>query len=120
VHQKGAALGVANTFAYVGIFVGGALGGALYQHFSKEGVALCVMGASVLWFLWILGMRNPGLRANLFLDFEDYDKSKAAQLKGMEGISDFYINETERLIIIKYDSEVLDDETLKAHMKKEA
>ena len=76
--------------------------------------------ASVLWFLWILGMRNPGLRANLFLDTETYDKTKAAGLKGMEGISDFYINETEGLIIIKYDSEVLDEDTLRSRMKIEA
>ncbi|MHC3995109.1 MFS transporter [Thiomicrolovo sp. ZZH C-3] len=120
VHQKGAALGVANTFAYIGIFIGGALGGALYQHYSKEGVALFVMGASVLWFLWILGMRNPGLRATVFLDFESYDKAKVPSLKGMEGISDFYVNETESLIIIKYDAELLTEEGLKTLMLKAA
>ena len=119
VHQKGAALGVANTFAYVGIFIGGALGGYLYQHYSKEGVALFVMGASVLWFFWILGMRNPGLRANLFLDFDAYDKAKVGTLKGMEGISDFYINKTEALIIIKYDSEILEEDALKALMLRD-
>ncbi len=35
VHQKGAALGVANTFAYVGIFLGGAIGGWLYGHYQE-------------------------------------------------------------------------------------
>ena len=119
VHQKGAALGVANTFAYVGIFLGGALGGFIYQHFSKEGLALFVIAVSILWFIWIAGMRNPGLRANLFLDFDNYDKTKVAELKGMEGISDFYINETESLIIIKYDSEVLDEEGLKSKLAKD-
>lgn len=119
VHQKGAALGVANTFAYVGIFLGGAIGGLLYQHFSKEGVALFVITVSVFWFIWIAGMRNPGFRANLFLDFDDYDKTKVVALKGMDGISDFYINETESLIIIKYDSEVLNEADLKAKMAKD-
>ena len=53
VHQKGAALGVANTFAYTGIFFGGILAGYLMQHYDRATLAMVVAGISVLWFIWV-------------------------------------------------------------------
>lgn len=119
VHQKGAALGVANTFAYVGIFLGGAIGGWLYGHYSAKGVTIFVVILSILWALWIIGMRNPGLRANLFLDFDNYDKTKLQGLKTLKGVTDFYVNETEELIVVKYDEEETNEETIKNFLEKE-
>ncbi|SFV52029.1 MULTIDRUG-EFFLUX TRANSPORTER [hydrothermal vent metagenome] len=118
VHQKGAALGVANTFAYVGIFLGGAIGGWLYGKYGEEGVSVLVLVVSVFWILWIVGMRNPALRANLFLDMHEYDHDKLATLKGIEGVNDFYTNHTEELIVIKYENDIIDEEKIKELLKK--
>ncbi len=81
VHQKGTALGVANTMAYIGIFLGGAVGGYAYEHFNRAGVAVVVLFISLFWTVWILGMRSPGVRENLFLSYSDYDKSRVDALK---------------------------------------
>nr|WP_281951581.1 MFS transporter [Nitrosophilus kaiyonis] len=118
VHQKGAALGVANTFAYIGIFLGGAIGGILYQYGKEVAVAIAVLIVCVFWIYWIVGMRNPGVRANLFLNFEEYDKEKLPGLKVMEGVTDFYVNETEKIIVVKYDKEKLDENEIKEFLKK--
>jgi len=118
VHQKGAALGVANTFAYIGIFLGGAIGGLLYQYGKEKAVAIAVLLISALWIYWIVGMRNPGVRANLFLDFDNYDRERLAGLKVMEGITDFYINESEKIIVVKYDKEVIGEEEIKEFLRK--
>ncbi len=118
VHQKGAALGVANTFAYVGIFLGGAIGGWLYQHYSEEGLSIAVLVVSVFWMIWIVGMRNPALRANLFLNMDEYDHEKLSNLKGVEGINDFYTNHTENLIVVKYENDAIDEEKIKELLKK--
>jgi len=119
VHQKGAALGVANTFAYVGVFLGGAIGGWIYGHYSGEGIAVFVVILSVFWTVWIMGMRNPGLRANLFLDFDTYEKTRLQGLKTLDGVTDFYVNETEGLIVIKYDAEEVSEEHIKVFLKEE-
>ncbi len=119
VHQKGAALGVANTFAYVGVFLGGAIGGWIYGHYKAEGVTIFVVILSVFWTLWIIGMRNPGLRANLFLDFDTYDKTKLHGLKTLDGVTDFYVNETEGLIVIKYDTEEVSEDHIKIFLEEE-
>lgn len=118
VHQKGAALGVANTFAYVGIFIGGVIGGFLFEHFGKTGVSLFVIALAVVWFMWIFGMRNPGLRATMFVERALCDDAKVAALKGVEGVNDYYINETEGLIVVKYDAGVIDEEEIARRLKR--
>ena len=118
VHQKGAALGVANTFAYVGIFLGGAIGGWLYGAYKEQGVATAVIILSIFWILWIVGMRNPALRANLFLSTDKFDETKLSSLKGVEGINDFYTNKTEKLIVVKYEDGVIDEDTIRGMLLK--
>ncbi len=117
VHQKGAALGVANTFSYIGMFIGGAIGGYMYQNFNEKGVAIFIFIISLLWIYWVYSMRNPGLRANLFLNSKDIDNDIFSTLKSFEGITDFYKNETENLIVIKYDASITDEEKIKSFLK---
>ncbi len=118
VHQKGAALGVANTFAYVGIFLGGAVGGYAYEYFGRGGVAILVLAVAFVWILWIVGMRSPGVRDNLFLPFDMYDRDKIDALKHLNGVTDFYRNDTEKLIVVKFDNDLLDGDTIRGILLK--
>ncbi len=118
VHQKGAALGVANTFAYIGIFLGGAIGGWIYGHYNEKGVAIAVTILSIFWIFWIIGMRNPALRANLFLSSEEYDEEKLPMLKTVKGINDFYTNHTEKIIVVKYEDGIISEDEIKEMLKK--
>jgi len=87
-HQKGAALGVANTFAYVGMGIGATLAGWIFSRWSVEGVAITVLVVSLFWAAWIWGMRNPGLRGTLYLDTKRFDRSKLTELKSDPGVND--------------------------------
>jgi predicted MFS family arabinose efflux permease len=118
VHQKGAALGVANTFAYVGIFLGGAIGGWLYQVWGESGVAIFVIAVCFFWMLWIFTMRSPSVRDNLFLPFSEYDKEKIDGLKMVNGVTDFYLNETEEIIVVKFDNEIVQAEVIQTLLKR--
>lgn len=117
-HQKGAALGVANTFAYIGMGVGATLAGKVFEISSAAGVAVVVLVVSLFWAIWIAGMRNPGLRATLYLNKELFDFAKLSELKAKDGITDTYINETEGVLVIKYDKEKLEEDELRGFMLK--
>lgn len=57
--RKGTALGIYSCSQFLGIFVGGALGGWLYGAFGlKEVYLFCVLLASV-WFAIAFGMKKP-------------------------------------------------------------
>ena len=57
--DKGLALGVYNTTQSFGLFMGGAAGGWISQHFSAEAVFMTSSFAMLLWFVLALGLREP-------------------------------------------------------------
>jgi type IV secretory pathway ATPase VirB11/archaellum biosynthesis ATPase len=63
-------------------------------------------------------MRNPGLRATIYLNKELFDFDKLAELRAKEGVTDTYINETEGILVVKYDKEKLDEDELRGFMLK--
>ena len=113
VHQKGAALGVANTFAYTGIFLGGILAGWLMQHYNREILAVVVAGLSILWFIWVATMPNPNNRGNVYLPLDIFDRERVKALTSHEAIVESYINETENIAIIKYEKDLIDEDEIR-------
>ena len=117
-HQKGAALGVANTFAYIGMGVGATLAGKIFEYGNVTAVAVAVLVVSVFWAWWIIGMRNPGLRGTVYLGTDLFDRTKLVDLKSNGHINDTYINESEGIMVIKYDKEHLDEDEIRGMMLK--
>lgn len=57
--HKGSALGIYSCSQFLGIFVGGVLGGWLYGHFSFAGVYLMCVMLALCWFAFALLMKPP-------------------------------------------------------------
>jgi len=113
VHQKGAALGVANTFAYVGIFFGGLLAGWLMQHYDRGTLSMVVAVISILWFIWVATMPNPNNRGNVYLPLDIFDRERVAGLTSHEAIVESYVNETENIAVVKYEKEMIDEDEIR-------
>jgi len=113
VHQKGAALGVANTFAYTGIFLGGILAGYIMNHFDRETLATVVALISVVWFIWVATMPNPNNRGNVYLPLDLFDREKVAALTEHEAIVESYVNETENIAVVKYEKDLIDEDEVR-------
>jgi len=101
VHQKGAALGVANTFAYIGIFFGGLLAGFIMNHYDRETLAIIVAILATLWFIWVATMPSPNNRGNVYLPLDIFDRTKVAALTNHPAIVESYVNETENVAVVK-------------------
>lgn len=59
---KGAALGVYNTTQALGLFLGGALGGAIAQHFGDNAVFAVCAALAIVWLLVAASMNFPQRR----------------------------------------------------------
>lgn len=57
--DRGLALGIYNTTQNLGLFVGGAAGGAISQHFGPEAVFFACAFAMLLWFASSFGLAEP-------------------------------------------------------------
>lgn len=117
VHQKGAALGVANTFAYTGIFLGGILAGWLMQHYNRETLAIVVAGIAVLWFIWVATMPSPNNRGNVYLPLDLFDREQVHALTEHEAIVESYVNETEQIAVVKYDKDLIDEDEIRGMLR---
>jgi len=113
VHQKGAALGVANTFAYTGIFFGGILAGWLMQNYDRETLATVVAVISVAWFIWVATMPSPNNRGNVYLPLDIFDRESVNALTSHEAIVESYVNETENIAVVKYDKDMIDEDEIR-------
>lgn len=114
VHQKGAALGVFNSFGYAGTFVGGVFGGYFLQHFGIMEISWVIFVIALLWIGLIATLHNPGINKNLYLAYDSIELSRMDHLKHVKGIIEWYRNESEQILIVKYDSKVTDRETILA------
>lgn len=113
VHQKGAAIGVANTFGYTGIFLGGITAGVVTQHLSVAHLAMLVLVLCVGWLAWVASMSNPNARANLYIPLDKISSEQIKRLKEHNAIVEIYTNLSEQLVVIKYEKELIDEQGIK-------
>ncbi len=117
VHQKGAALGIANGFAYLMTFIGGIVAGLALQYSNKETLAIALIIVSTLWLLWTMKLTNPLRFSHLYIPMDHVDMEKLNGLEH-EHIAEWFINETENLVVVKYRKDMVEEEAIKAKIVK--
>ena len=117
VHQKGAALGISNSVAYFATFIGGTSAGLLYGETDRATIGVSVAILATIWLLWTLRLQNPTKHSHLYTPIDNVDMAKLEVLEH-EHIAEWYINETENIVVIKYVSDAIDESALKAKISK--
>ena len=117
VHQKGAALGIANGVAYFMTFIGGAVAGIALQYSNRETLAIGLIIITTLWLLWTFKMSNPHRYSHLYISLDHVDMEKLNNLEH-EHIAEWYINETENIVAVKYRKDMVEEEAIKAKIVK--
>jgi len=102
VHQKGAVLGVFNSFGYFGTFIGGFVGGVYLDKLPLSSIAFTILIVCIFWGLLILTLPNPTKTKIAYIDIDKTNKDKFNNLDDKPGCVEWYINNNENLIIIKY------------------
>jgi predicted MFS family arabinose efflux permease len=115
VHQKGAALGVANSAAYFSTFIGGSVAGMLLSFADRSTIGISVAVVAILWLLWTLKLQNPTRHAHLVIPQNEIDMAKLEKLEN-EHIAEWFINDTEKVVVIKYALEKLNEDDLKGQI----
>ena len=112
VHQRGLVLGIFNAFGYFGTFIGGLAGGVFFQKVPLNSLVIAIAIVCLLWVILILTMANPSKRKTLYIQLADYSREKTALLNDIEQVDEWYINDTEQTIVVKYDSEKIDEDII--------
>jgi MFS family permease len=113
VHQRGEVLGVFNSFGYAGTFLGGFVGGMLLDMTSLANISYYIIALCVGWIVLIIGLENPAKTKMAYIHLDETDHSKHNELHDKEGIKEWYINDSEHTLVVKYDMELIEEADIK-------
>lgn len=114
---KGTAMGVYNTSQALGLFVGGAAGGILSQHFGAA--AVFEFGAVLIgiWLYLAYGMKAPPAVKNLMFHINTLSAEDARrlerQLTGVPGVTEATVMADEGVAYLKVDRRRFDEPALR-------
>jgi MFS family permease len=117
VHQKGTALGIFNSFGYFGTLFGGMIGAFALKDFDISTLSTIILIISMCWIILIIKMDNPKNNKNLYIKYSDIDMNKLNGIDNVNGIIEWYQNESEKLIIIKYNEKTINENEISNKLK---
>ena len=106
---KGTAMGIYSTSQFLGVAIGGALGGWVDGFFDSQTVFLLGALLAMLWLLVASTMSEPPYVSSLRVEIpEDIaaDKMLEERLQAKEGVKEALVIAEERSVYIKIDSKI--------------
>jgi MFS family permease len=114
--SKGTAMGIYSPSQFLGIFVGGTVGGWLYGHHSINGVFIFCAISATMWLLVAIGMKQPPYLATFMVNIGKLDRLYAQQLEQQflqqPGVAEAFVNPDDGIAYLKIDSRVADKQQL--------
>lgn len=115
---KGTATGVYSSAQFLGIFVGGVIGGFAHQHAGTGGVFALTAALALAWLVAAVTMPQPSYLTTRTVAIAD-DKAAdaealAARLRQLPGVAEVVVIAEEKLAYLKVDSKVFDPAKVEA------
>jgi MFS family permease len=109
---KGTAMGVYSSLQFLGIFVGGIIGGVAHQHGGSAGVFVLTTVLAVIWLMAAAGMVQPSYLTTRLVPIAEDKLSNAAglaaKLRQVPGVAEAVIITEEGVAYLKVDTKTFD------------
>lgn len=106
---KGTAMGIYSTSQFIGVAIGGSMGGWLFGQFDAQTVFLAGAIVAAVWLLVSTTMSEPPYVSSLRIVLSEkalQQRDLEARLKAQEGVNSVFIVPEERSAYVKIDSKV--------------
>jgi len=108
---KGSAMGVYNTFQFLGVFCGGLTGGTLYGRFdSVDAVYIAAAFALIVWIVILYRSKPPRLLDGLAVCIADNVESQ--RFLEIEGVEEAVVVSRDGMAYLKVDPQLFDSTSL--------
>ncbi|QMT61382.1 MFS transporter [Legionella sp. PC997] len=106
-NSKGTAMGIYSTSQFLGLFIGGALSGVLYQWHSSEGIFITNAILGTLWLIASVSMKSNDAISTLILHYPWSEKKEniITQLLNIKGVVEVALAEKEQVIYLRVNRE---------------
>lgn len=117
--HKGTAMGAYSSSQFLGVFIGGAMGGWLSQNAGLDSVLWFNILLLGIWFILVISMREPQYSSSMLLNVGKLDNSQAAELANtlsqIEGVLDATVIAEDGIAYIKVDKQLLNEGDLEKY-----
>ncbi len=118
---KGTATGVYSSLQFLGIFVGGVVGGYFNQHWSSGGVFALTAATAFVWLVAAATMKQPSYLTTRLVAIAEAGvadaETLAARLRQVPGVAEAVVIAEEKLAYLKVDSRSFDAAKAEALMR---
>lgn len=109
---KGTATGIYSSSQFIGIFMGGVVGGWAHQSTGDTGVFVLTAVLALLWFVAAITMARPSYLSTRLVRISDAEatraESLAARLRQLPGVAEAVVVAEEKLAYLKVDPKFFD------------
>lgn len=120
--KKGTAMGVYSTSQFLGAFIGGLLGGAIYGWYGLPGVFFFCTVVAGAWFFVAKSMETPRFLANFMLHVGDVPADQVEKLEydlmQVKGVAEAMYVAEEGAAYLKVDNRELDGDALEGFVEQ--
>lgn len=114
--SKGTAMGIYSTSQFLGIFLGGSIGGSVYSSYHFQGVLIFSCLLALLWLIYAAFMKKPANLGTVMIPVGQLDPEQAQQLSQryleINGVMEAAIMVDEGIAYLKIDKAKITAESL--------
>ncbi|MFW0094650.1 MAG: MFS transporter [Coxiella endosymbiont of Haemaphysalis qinghaiensis] len=122
IRQKGTALGIYSSAQFLGIFLGGSIGGWIFNYFQWTGIFIFCAIVALLWLALAITMQNPPYLFTITIKIDKCLKHNLPSLKEnlhtIPGVSEAAISAQENLIYLKIDKKIITEDKLRKQIRQ--
>ncbi|WP_241649398.1 MFS transporter [Rosenbergiella collisarenosi] len=113
---KGTAMGIYSTSQFLGVAIGGSVGGWVFQHIDAQAVFLLGAGIAIVWLLVSITMQEPPYVSSLRVVIHSTRDPLALEqrLRNTPGVSNVLLIPEEHAAYIKIDSKTTNRQDIEA------
>ena len=114
--RKGTSMGVYSSSQFFGAFLGGMIGGWVFEHYSFTGVFSFCSFVAVIWFLFAATMQNPRYLSTHMINLGKVNEADVSQLvvrlTQITGVAEAIVIAEDGIAYLKVDLNAMDREAL--------
>ncbi|MEI7840610.1 MAG: MFS transporter [Methylococcaceae bacterium] len=113
---KGTAMGAYSSSQFMGLFIGGLVGGWFNGQFGVTAVFLVCAALALSWLALSFSMKEPRYLANLLISLDVMSEGDARlfadKIRKIIGVAEVVLHHEDAVLYLKVDNQLLDKETL--------
>nr|MCH9769722.1 MFS transporter [Gammaproteobacteria bacterium] len=112
IRAKGSAMGIYSTSQFLGIFIGGSLGGIIMAHAGYGGIFLFCAVIAGIWLLIATTMSPPPYLSTVILELNKLKQEANATSQALNktaGVAEVALMPNESLLYLKIDKQLISE-----------